>query len=214
MSKKILLLLADGFEPLEAAGFTDVMGWANLDGEALIETVSAALHDTVHATFAYRVQPDMLLSQIDVSEFDALAIPGGMDRGGMHGGFYKDAYSDAFKRVIQDFNAAGKPVAAVCVASLALGAAGVLKGKRATVYHQVGGKRRTELEGFGAHFVDQPLVQDANIITSTGPGTAVEVAFSLLEKLTSKGNATHIRQLMRQPTPAPNWYRAPQVVEQ
>ncbi|PCI64374.1 MAG: DJ-1 family protein [Kordiimonadales bacterium] len=211
MTKKILLLLADGFEPMEAAGFTDVLGWANLDGAVPLKTVSAALHDTIHATFAYRVQPEKLLKQIDASDFDALAIPGGMDRGGMHGGFYKDAYSGAFQQVIQDFNAAGKPVAAVCVASLALGAAGVLRGKRATVYHQVGGKRRAELEGFGAHFVDQPVVQDANIITSTGPGTAVEVAFSLLEKLTSKDNSDHVRRLMRQPTPAPNWYVTPQV---
>lgn len=211
MSKKILLLLADGFEPMEAAGFTDVMGWANLDGETPIETVSASIHSEVHATFAYRVQPNTLLSEIDIADFDALAIPGGMDRGGMHGGFYKDAYSDAFKKTIQEFVTAGKPVAAVCVASLALGAAGALKGKRATVYHQTGGKRRAELESFGAVFVDQPIVRDANIITSTGPGTSVEVAFALLAELTSQANESHIRHLMRQPTPAPNWYCAPQV---
>ena len=213
MSKKILLLLADGFEPMEAAGFTDVMGWANIDGEVPVETVSAALHSTIQASFAYRVQADKLLSQIDATEFDALAIPGGMDRGGIHGGFYRDAYSSEFQRTIQDFAAAGKPVATVCVGSLALGVAGVIKGKRATVYHQKGGKRRSELERFGAHFVDQPVVQDGNIITSTGPGTAVEVAFSLLENLTSSTNADHVRALMRQPTPPPNWYSAPQVAE-
>ncbi len=213
MRKKVLLLLADGFEPMEAAGFTDVMGWANLDGEVEIETVSAALYDTVHATFAYRVQPDVLLSEIDISEFDALAIPGGMDRGGMHGGFYKDAYSDEFQQTIQAFAAADKPIASVCVASLALGAAGVLEGKRATVYHQIGGKRRAELEKFGATFIDKPVVEDVNLITSTGPGTAIEVAFSLLTKLTSEANTTHIRDLMRQPTPSASWYNTPQVAE-
>lgn len=207
MTKRILLLLADGFEPLEAAGFTDVFGWANIDGEESIELVSAGLRSPLKATFGFSVIPDQLISDLDLDTFDALAVPGGFEGAG----FYKDAYAPEFLKVIKAFADRGAPVASVCVASLSLGAAGVLKGRRATTYHQVGGKRKAELEGFGAAFVDQAIVQDAGLITSTGPGTGVEVAFELLETLTSAANTAHIRQLMRIPERSEAWLTKPQV---
>lgn len=207
--KRVLLLLADGFEPLEAAGFTDVLGWANIDGEEKIELTSVGLRSPLKATFGFSVIPDKLLSEINLGNFDAVAIPGGFEGAG----FYHDAYSEEFLDVIRHFEKAGKPVASVCVASLSLGKAGVVKGRRATVYHQVGGKRKAELENFGALFVDNAVVKDGNVITSTGPGTGVEVAFALLEDLTSKDNGAHIRQLMRVPTPADSWFKTPQVAD-
>lgn len=209
MTKRVLLLLADGFEPLEAAGFTDVLGWANIDGEEPIELVSAGLHSLLRATFGFSVIPDALVAELDLGAFDALAVPGGFEGAG----FYNDALADDFTAVIAAFERAGKPVASVCVASLALGAAGILNGRRATTYHQVGGRRKAQLEGYGATFIDQPVVIDDGLITSTGPGTAVEVAFALLEMLTSRANADHIRQLMRMPEPELAWRTKVQVCE-
>lgn len=210
MGKRVLLLLADGFEPLEAAGFTDVLGWANIDGEEPIELVSAGLRPMLRATFGFSVVPDRLVRELDLDTFDALAVPGGFEGAG----FYHDALSSDFSKVINSFNAAGKPVASVCVAALALGAAGILQGRRATTYHQVGGRRKAQLQSQGATFVDQPLVIDGGLITSTGPGTAIEVAFALLEILTSRPNVDHIRQLMRMPAPPALWYATPQVAPQ
>jgi 4-methyl-5(b-hydroxyethyl)-thiazole monophosphate biosynthesis len=207
MSKRVLLLLADGFEPLEAAGFTDVLGWANIDGEEPIELVSTGLRPLLQATFGFSVVPNAILDDLDLDGFDALAIPGGFGSVG----FYKDALADEFTAVIARFERAGKPVASVCVASLALGAAGILAGRRATTYHQVGGKRKAQLEAYGASFVDRPVVIEDGLITSTGPGTAIEVAFALLELLTSRANVDHIRQLMRMPEPTEAWYRTAQV---
>ena len=207
MTKKILLLLADGFEPLEAAGFTDVLGWANLDGTEPIELVSVGLRSPLKATFGFSVIPNKLLNEIDLNDFDALAIPGGFDGAG----FYKDALGEDFAKVIKHFEENAKTIASVCVASLALGAAGVIKGRKATVYHQIGGKRKEQLEESGAIFVDEAIVRDGNIITSTGPGTAIEVAFELLENLTSKENVAHIRKLMRMPIPDNSWRTTPQV---
>ena len=57
----------------------------------------------------------------------------------------------------------------------------MLQGKRATVYHQIGGARKAELESYGALFVDEPLVIDGHLMTSTGPGTGIELALKLLE---------------------------------
>lgn len=207
MTKKVLLLLAEGFEPLEAAGFTDVLGWANIDGDEPIELVSAGLRPRLRATFGFSVIPDALVSDLDLDSFDALAVPGGFDGAG----FYQDAMSEEFLAVIRHFEARGKIVASVCVASLALGAAGILHGRRATTYHQAGGKRKAQLEGYGAKFIDEAIVIDGRLMTSTGPGTAVEVAFALLRDLTSKAVADRIRQLMRVPRPDATWQIAPQV---
>lgn len=208
--KRVLLLLADGFEPLEAAGFTDVLGWANIDGSEAIEVVNAGLRSPLQSTFGLQVTPQKLLADLDLDTFDALAIPGGFEGAG----FYKDAYNDEFLSAITHFEKVGKPVASVCVASLSLGKAGVINGRRATVYHQVGGKRKAELEAYGAHFIDNAVVKDKNIITSTGPGTGVEVAFQLLEDLTSAENSQHIRKLMRMPDVSENWLKTPQVSAQ
>lgn len=79
MTKKVLLLLADGFEALEAAGFTDVFSWAAIDGSVGIELVSAGLRTPLRTTFGFSVIPQKLVSELDLSEFDALAVPGGFD---------------------------------------------------------------------------------------------------------------------------------------
>lgn len=207
MTKTVLLLLADGFEPLEAAGFTDVFGWAAIDGNEPVALVSAGLRSPIKATFGFSVIPDRLVSEVDLDSFDALAIPGGFDGAG----FYDEALSEPFLDVIRRFEARSRPVASVCVASIALGAAGVIAGRRATTYHQVGGKRKAQLETHGAIFVDNAVVEDGGMITSTGPGTAIEVALKLLENLTSVANAEHIRALMRVPRPDPAWLVTPQV---
>ena len=207
MAKRVLLLLAEGFEPLEAAGFTDVLGWANIDGDEPIELVSAGFRPRLRATFGFSVVPDALVSDLDLDSFDALAVPGGF----AGAGFYEDALSEPFLDVIRHFEARGKMVASVCVASLALGAAGVLNGRRATTYHQVGGQRKAQLVSYGARFVDEAIVIDGKLVSSTGPGTGVEVAFALLRELTSQKVADQIRALMRVPRPDATWQIAPQV---
>jgi len=205
--KHVLLLLADGFELMEAAGFTDVIGWASINGEENIELVSVGLRTPLKATFGFSVIPNQVLSDIVLDKFDAVAIPGGFEEAG----FYRDAYAGKFLDVIRHFEAAGKPVASVCVASLSLGKAGVIKNRRATVYHSLRGTRKAELEAFDATFVDNAIVKDGNLITSTGPGTAVEVAFELLTDLTSIENSKHIRELMRIPEPDISWRQTPQI---
>lgn len=205
--KRVLLLLADGFEPLEAAGFTDVFGWAAIDGSEPVELVTAGLTSPLKATFGFSVIPQKLLSEVDLSSFDALAVPGGFEGAG----FYDEALSEPFLDVLRQFEKTERPVASVCVASLSLGAAGLFKGRRATTYHQIGGKRKAQLEDQGAIFVDRPVVDEGQLISSTGPGTSVEVALLLLAKLTSPANAAHVRKLMRVPWPDPEWYSTPQV---
>jgi len=190
--KRVLLLLANGFEALEAAAFSDVLGWASVFGSEPIEVITAGLHEKLKCTFALEVVPQLRLSEVKVEEFDALAIPGGFEKAG----FYQDAYSAEFLEVIRRFNELGKPVASVCVGALPLGKSGILKDRCATTYHLLEGRRRKELAAMGAEVIDAQLVQDGNIITSTSPATATEVAFALLKKLTSPDNAEAVRQWM------------------
>jgi 4-methyl-5(b-hydroxyethyl)-thiazole monophosphate biosynthesis len=205
--KKILMLLASGVEPLEMSAFTDVMGWATLLGDEAIELTNVALHTEIKTTFGLTLKPSKLLQDIHLDDYDAIAIPGGFEPAG----FYDDALSEPFLMAIKHFNHSGKPIASVCVSSIALGHAGILINRWATTYHQLGGKRKQQLEQTGAKFVDRPVVKDQNIITSTGPGTALEVAFLLLEELTTTENVKALRKKMRVPTPSKNWYESAQV---
>lgn len=205
--KRVMMLLANGVEPLEMAVFTDVMGWATLLGDEPVELVAVGLREKITTTFGLTLMPNQLLEQVNPDDFDALAIPGGFEPSG----FYEEALSDPFLNVIRHFAEHEKLIASVCVSSIALGVAGVLDGKKATTYHQVGGQRKKQLEETGALFVDRPVVIDGQFISSTGPGTAVEVALALLEQLTGRDNASALRQKMRVPKPDDAWYQTPQV---
>ncbi|MCU5680392.1 DJ-1/PfpI family protein [Bacillus wiedmannii] len=190
--KKILLLLADGFEAVEASVFTDVLGWNKWEGDGSTEVITAGLRDKLTCTWNFTVIPEKTVDNIQLDEFDALAIPGGFEEAG----FYRDAFSKEFLHVIQHFHVKHKPIASICVASLALGKSGILIDKKATTYSHPTSKRKEQLKNFGAKVQNDLIVQDGNIITSSNPGTAFDVAFLLLEKLTSKQNAKHVKNLM------------------
>jgi len=183
--KRVLILLSDGFE---AAAFTDVLGWADVYGSERIEMVTAGMQPRRQCTFGFTVIPGAQLSEIDPNAFDALAVPCGFETAG----FYRDAYSESFLRVIQQFAEQGKTIASIRVAVLPLGKSGILLGRRATTYHLLDGKRRKQLADMGARVVDEPVVRDGN----TSPATAIDVALALLESLTSQENAEHIREML------------------
>ncbi len=188
--KKILLLLANGFETYEASVFIDVMGWNLIDGDKSTKLFSCGLTREVRSSFDQKFLVDFLQTEIDAEEFDALAIPGGFEEYG----FYEDAYNDSFLEIIRHFHSMKKPIASICVAALPLGKSGILKGRRATTYNSR--VRRDALRESGAEIVDEPMVLDETIITSWNPASATDVALSLLEILTDKKNADFIRNTM------------------
>jgi len=190
--KKVLLLLANGFESYEASVFTDVIGWNLLEGDCSTKLVTCGMHDKLKSTWNFTVLPELHLSNIDTTEFDALAIPGGFEEAG----FYNDAYSEAFLSIIQKFNQAGKIIASICVGALPIGKSGVLYGRKGTTYHLDNGYRKKQLAAFGVDVVNQPIVIDNNVITSSSPATALDVAFNLLELLTSSKNCHKVKYLM------------------
>lgn len=191
--KKVLLLLANGFEAVEASVFTDVMGWNKLEGDGTTDLVTVGLRDKIKCTWNLTVIPEMHISDVNIDEFDALAIPGGYEEAG----FYEEAFSRDFLNLIREFDKAGKIIASICVAALPIGKSGVLTNRNATTYNLGDGKRQKQLCEFGANVLaNKPIVIDKNIITSYNPSTAFEVAFNLLEMLTSKENCNKVKKLM------------------
>jgi protein deglycase len=193
--KSVLLFLAKGFEAYEASVFTDIIGWSRFCGIEPVNLITAGFRKEIQGTWNFKVIPEILFDDIDVKDFDALALPGGFEKSG----FYEDAYDERLLDLIRQFNKEGKIIASVCVAALAIGKSGVLKNRNATTYDldDSYGSRKKQLAAFGAIISDEKIVVDKNIITSTGPATSLEVAFILLEMLTSSENVKAVKKYMR-----------------
>lgn len=193
MNKKVLLFLSQGFEAYEASVFTDVIGWSREAGLEPVDLITTGLRSELTCYWNLIVKPELPFDQINVEDFDALAIPGGASGAG----FFEDAYDERFLNLIREFDKQGKLIASICVAALPIGKSGVLNNRKATTWDLNEGNRRKELADFGATVVDEQLVIDGNIITCTGPAPAIDVAFSLLEMLTGIENVNEVKRNMR-----------------
>ena len=193
MNKKVLLFLAQGFEAYEASVFTDVIGWSRAFGSEPVDLITTALRPELRCTWNLIVQPELEFEKLNVKDFDALAIAGGFEKAG----FYEDAYDERLLNLIREFDKEEKMIAAICVSALPVGKSGVLNGRKATTYDLLDGVRRKQLADFGAVVIDEKIVVDKNIITSTGPSTGLDIAFKLLEMLTNKENVDIVKKYMR-----------------
>lgn len=191
--RKILLLLSEGFEMLEASPFSDIFGWNAVIGTKDIQVVTGGLRKNIHATWNFTTSVDIILStKMDLSSFDALVIPGGFGRSG----FFKDIQNELFMEAIQHFHGRDCPILGICTGVFALGEAGILEGKRATTYLRENGRYFNQLQKYGSSPLFEEIVIHDNIITTSAPKTAALAAFILLEKLTSKENAEFIKREM------------------
>jgi len=189
--KKVLLLLAEGFETYEASAFIDVIGWNLVDGDKSTQLFTCGLKREIKSSFNQRFLVDYLIEELNPGEFDALVIPGGFKEYG----FYHDAYDDRFLSLIRLFNEENKLIASVCVGALPVARSGILINRRATTYNK-NSDRLAELASYEANVINEPIVTDRNVITSMDPSTAMNVAFILLERLTSKVQSNYIREIM------------------
>lgn len=167
---KVLIPLAQGCEELEAVTVIDILRRAG------IQVITAGLETgPVRASRGTVLLPDATLDDALENEFDMIVLPGGMP-GSEH------LKND--KRVIaslQKAAAEGKYIAAICAAPMALHAADLLQGKKATSFSGV-------LDAMpGSHtYMNDRVVVDGRIVTSKGPGTAMDFALTLVELLVGK----------------------------
>lgn len=104
--------------------------------------------------------------------------------------------TEEFQSIIQHFHNNNKIILGVCTGVISLGESGILKNKRATTYLLDNDRYFKQLSNYGAIPVREEIVIDDNIITSSAPKNALETAFILLEKLTSKENMENVKYNM------------------
>ena len=193
---KVLLFCNKGFETMEFSPFVDILGWARNDYSLDVEVVTCGFTKIVRSTFGIPVTVDRTFEELDVDEYEALAIPGGFEEYG----FYEEAYDERFLGLIREFDRRHKTIASICVGALPIGKSGVLQDRKATTYHLKNGYRQKQLEEFGVQVMaDQRIVVDDNIITSFCPETAADVGFALLARLVGEEKAGVVRRAMGYP---------------
>ena len=162
----VLVLLADGFEEIEALFPVDLLRRAGLD----VKTVGIS-GKTVSGSHGIRVECDILPEEIDYKAIDAVVLPGGLP-----GTENLDA-SSVTNKVLDAALRRGCHVGAICAAPSILGRRGLLKNKRATCYPGFEG------ELFGASRTSEAVVTDGHITTARGVGVAKEFAKELIKVL-------------------------------
>ncbi|TXT22896.1 MAG: 4-methyl-5(b-hydroxyethyl)-thiazole monophosphate biosynthesi [Gallionellaceae bacterium] len=172
---KVLVPLAQGCEEIEAATIIDILRRAGID------TVSAGLDaHPVRASRGMVLLPDTTLDAALGHDYDMVVLPGGQP--GTDNLKADTRIRDLLKHMAQQ----GKITAAICAAPSVLAAAGLLDGRKATCYP-------TCLDGFPkVHLQPAAVVEDGNLITSRGPGTAMDFALALVERLAGRAKRKEV----------------------
>ncbi|MBU0499739.1 MAG: DJ-1/PfpI family protein [Gammaproteobacteria bacterium] len=181
---RVLVPLAQGCEEMEAVTIIDLLRRAEID------VVTAGLDDRpVRASRGVVLLPDTTLDAIANESFDMLVLPGGLP-----GSDHLDN-DPRIHALIKRLAASGGFVAAICAAPKVLANAGVLDGKRATAYPGV-------LDSMDLPRVDLmplPVVSDGKVITSRGPGTAMDFALELIERLVGPEKRKQVEEPLVRP---------------
>lgn len=175
--KRAVMLFAEGFETVEALMVVDLLRRGGVE----VTMTSINEDDMVRSAQGIGVEMDATMDEIDVLDYDAVILPGGMP-GTLHLG-----ESEAVKNTLLLMNENDKIVSAICAAPGVLGKHGLLEGKNACSYPE------HEVNLLGANVSREPVVVDGNIVTSRGLGTAMEFGFQLLELLVSKEKADEVK---------------------
>jgi 4-methyl-5(b-hydroxyethyl)-thiazole monophosphate biosynthesis len=179
MAKKAIVLLADGFEDVEAVTPVDYLRRAGIE----VSTVSISESLTVTSKWGgIKMIADATLADIKQGgDWDAVILPGGMP------GASNLAASKETGSLLKNMAVEGKLICAICAApAIVLAPLGLLSGKKFTCYPGM------EEKVNNGKWSDDRVVTDGNIITSRGAGTAGEFAVAIIEKLLDKAAAQKI----------------------
>lgn len=158
------IFFANGNEEIEGLTVVDILRRAGLT----IESIS--IYDEAIVTGSHNItfQTDTTMAKADFDSYDAIVLPGGMP-GTLH-----FAEHEGVNSILKKFAQEGKLVCAICAAPSVLGAAGILKGKKATCHPGF------EEKLTGAEPLTDNVVTDGNVITSRGMGTAIDFGLAIV----------------------------------
>ena len=178
---RVYILIAEGFECVEALAPIDVMHRAGVD------VVRVAVGDSLDVTSSHglvTLRCDVLLADADMGDGDAIILPGG------NPGYINLGASDEVLAAVSKFYDDGRPVAAICGAPTVLALAGVAHGCRITCHGSV----VSRMECYD--YVREGVVECGNLITASGAGLSIEFALAIARRLVGEDVICAVRQGM------------------
>jgi 4-methyl-5(b-hydroxyethyl)-thiazole monophosphate biosynthesis len=175
--KKVIVPLAPGFEEIEAITVVDILRRAGVE-----VTVAGTLEGEgpVEGRNNIKVLADTTLDNVKGTDYDMVVLPGGAK------GTENLKKDPRVKAIVEGLYREGGYTTAICAAPTVLSAIGVTRGRRVTSHPTVRGELKEE------KVLDERVVVDGNIVTSQGPGTALEFAFKLVELLEGPEKAREV----------------------
>lgn len=178
--KRVLIPLAEGFEEIEAVTIVDTLRRAGL-----AVTTAGLRSESVQGAHAIEVRADTTLDRVEAEQFDVVVLPGGMP------GTTNLAEDERVLALVKRMHADQKHVTAICAAPTVLAKAGVLSQTPVTCYPGF------EKNLGDARFQEGPrVVKSGKILTSRGPGTALEFSLALVEELCGAEEARKLGEAM------------------
>ena len=162
---KVAVLLAEGFETIEALTTVDILRRAGVECHTF-----ATKNQEVTTSHHITLKADKVFNE-EIKEYDMVVLPGGMP------GSVNLRDNIRVNEVVKDFYNKGKIVAAICAAPIVLGKIGIVEGKNVTCYPGF------EDQLVGCNYKRELVVVDGNIITGRGPAAAVPFAFEILKHI-------------------------------
>ncbi|MDH5437332.1 MAG: DJ-1/PfpI family protein [Candidatus Bathyarchaeota archaeon] len=148
---------------------------AILEREGVKVVVASTVAGTARGMFGTQVTPDTTIDEVNPTEFDAVVVVGGS-------GSQTHLWNNSkVHKIVQALHTKGGLVAAICISPVVLAKAGLLKGRKATVFRTA--TTINELKKGGAVISDAPVVVDGKIITGRGPEAAREFGLKIAESL-------------------------------
>jgi 4-methyl-5(b-hydroxyethyl)-thiazole monophosphate biosynthesis len=158
---RLIVPLAEGFEEIEAIAVIDILRRANIKVD-----VVGVEDEVVAGRNGIKVLCDKIITDVKPEDYDGIVLPGG------NPGYKNLENNQQVINIIKSLNSRGKLVAAICASPTILEKIGILEDKKATCYPTMKDKIK--------NFVNERVVVDKNIITSQGPGTAIEFALEIV----------------------------------
>lgn len=172
---KVMVPIAEGFEEIEAFTVVDVLRRANIKVD-MVGVVSSM----ITGAHGIKTMMDKKIMEVKIDDYDGIVLPGGST------GVINLGRSTSLIEMIKRLSSKGKLVAAICASPVILAKAGLLDNKKATI--------SPGMENELPYPRDERVVVDGNIVTSQGPGTAMEFSLKIVEKLLGKTKALELKQ--------------------
>lgn len=172
MAKRVLILATDGFEQSELLKPKSALEAAGIE-TVVASPKSGSIKGWNHTDWGESVKVDASLDEVEAADFDGLLLPGGQ--------MNPDSLRMETRAIelIEDFDDAGKPIAAICHGPWLLVEADIVDGRNVTSWPSI----RTDLENAGATVIDQEVVVDDHIITSRNPDDIPAFSKALIDAL-------------------------------